>query len=202
MRRHRQRWALLVVALVLVAPIPAVALWPSPQSRVTLENLRRIQIGMSRDDVESILGPPGDRRTGQGETADSGRWSYWRTGPEYTHLLLGSIGDSGGRQPDAEEIRNPDAEEIRNDETSNWTADPVVDLCPWTWSRDEIPGLGQPEDRRWATWASDSFVIRLAVDGSKGVQVIHGAQRRSIGNPVLKLVWHAKRLWHRLFPDD
>jgi hypothetical protein len=41
-------------------------LWPQP-SQVTRENYDRIRVGMSRAEVEAILGPPGDYRTGDTE---------------------------------------------------------------------------------------------------------------------------------------
>jgi hypothetical protein len=41
----------------------AFALWPRP-NRVTEENCDRIREGMSREEVEAILGPPGDYTTG------------------------------------------------------------------------------------------------------------------------------------------
>ena len=41
----------------------AFMLWPRP-SRVTRENFERIKKGMSRAEVEAILGPPGDSTTG------------------------------------------------------------------------------------------------------------------------------------------
>jgi hypothetical protein len=54
-----------VVAAVLVvlAGVAAFALWPRP-GRITRENYDRISAGMSRAEVEVILGPPGDHTTG------------------------------------------------------------------------------------------------------------------------------------------
>jgi hypothetical protein len=41
---------------------------------ITRENFGRFQIGMSRAEVEAILGPPGDYRTGPTTHADPGSW--------------------------------------------------------------------------------------------------------------------------------
>jgi hypothetical protein len=64
-----RRWKLLVA---LAGPAVAVAvgvvvLWPTQPNRITQENCDRIKKGMSRAEVETILGPPGDYRTGPGQ---------------------------------------------------------------------------------------------------------------------------------------
>ncbi len=61
MRRHRLRWALVGLAAAIAAGV--VVLWPQP-NRVTEANIHRIQVGMTRNEVEAILGPPGDYSTG------------------------------------------------------------------------------------------------------------------------------------------
>jgi hypothetical protein len=61
------RWlpALLAVSLVLVALVAArPVLVPVPNPRLSRENFDRVKEGMKRVDVEAILGPPGDYRTG------------------------------------------------------------------------------------------------------------------------------------------
>jgi hypothetical protein len=60
MRRRKLLCAMVTLA-VLVA-VGVVALWPQPE-RITRENFNCVQTGMSRADVEAILGPPGDYRT-------------------------------------------------------------------------------------------------------------------------------------------
>jgi hypothetical protein len=50
----------LAVGLAVLAG--ALVLWPRPD-RITRENFDRIRKGMSRAEVEAILGPPGDYRT-------------------------------------------------------------------------------------------------------------------------------------------
>jgi hypothetical protein len=59
MRRRKLLVALAVLAAVVAA---GVVVWPRPL-RATRENYDRIQVGMSRAEVEAILGPPGDYRT-------------------------------------------------------------------------------------------------------------------------------------------
>jgi hypothetical protein len=56
--------------LAVVVAAGVVVLWPQPQpsSRVTRENFDRIHDGMSRAEVEAILGPRGDYRTRLGES--------------------------------------------------------------------------------------------------------------------------------------
>jgi hypothetical protein len=51
------------VGLAVLVAVGTFALWPSPD-RITRKNYERIQKGMSRAEVESLLGAPGDYRTG------------------------------------------------------------------------------------------------------------------------------------------
>ena len=61
----RRRKLLVVLAgLAVAVAAGVVVLWPSQPSRITQENCDRIKKGMSRAEVETILGPPGDYRTG------------------------------------------------------------------------------------------------------------------------------------------
>jgi hypothetical protein len=68
MRRWRPHVALAGLAVLAVG---ALVLWPRAPSRVTRENFRRIQPGMTLSEVESVLGPEGDYRTGP-PVAESG----------------------------------------------------------------------------------------------------------------------------------
>jgi hypothetical protein len=65
MRRRKLIVAAVTVPAVLVAA-GVVLLWP-PEDRITRENCDRIHEGMTRSEVEAILGSPGDYRTGRGE---------------------------------------------------------------------------------------------------------------------------------------
>jgi hypothetical protein len=56
-----------ILAVVVAAGV--VVLWPTQPNRITQENYDRIHGGMTRTEVEAILGPPGDYRTGLGESA-------------------------------------------------------------------------------------------------------------------------------------
>src|SRR6516165_6941322 len=62
MRRRKLLVVLAVLAVVVAAGV-VVALWPS-RERITQENFDRIREGMSRAEVEGILGSPGDYTTG------------------------------------------------------------------------------------------------------------------------------------------
>jgi hypothetical protein len=67
MRRPKLLVVLAVLAVIVAAGV--VVLWPQTEpNRITSENCDRIKEGMSRAEVEAILGPPGDYRTSLGET--------------------------------------------------------------------------------------------------------------------------------------
>ena len=70
------RRALALAALAVLVTAGAVALWPSRPNQITKENRDRIKEGMSRAEVEAILGPPGDYRTGLGERESIGN-PFW-----------------------------------------------------------------------------------------------------------------------------
>jgi hypothetical protein len=53
----------LAAGLLALVGVAAFVAWPRPD-RITRENFDRIKVGMSRAEVEAILGPPGDYRTG------------------------------------------------------------------------------------------------------------------------------------------
>ena len=61
MRGRRLRWALAGLAVVIA--VLTSALLPQP-NRVTAANICRIHKGMTRNEVEAILGSPGDYSTG------------------------------------------------------------------------------------------------------------------------------------------
>jgi hypothetical protein len=71
--RARRLLGLRMVLILALAGAAAVALWPR-SSRVTRENFERIRKGMSRGEVEAILGTPGDYRT---FPTDDKRHHYW-----------------------------------------------------------------------------------------------------------------------------
>jgi hypothetical protein len=64
---RRRKLLVALVGLAVVATAGVVVLWPRPE-RVTKENYDRMHVGMTRTEVEAILGPPGDYRSGLGET--------------------------------------------------------------------------------------------------------------------------------------
>ncbi len=70
MRGRKLRWAL--VAILIPAGVGAFVLWPRPD-RITRENYDRIREGMSRAEVEAILGPSGDYTTGPVKPRDGAR---------------------------------------------------------------------------------------------------------------------------------
>jgi hypothetical protein len=60
--RRRKLWWVVAGLVVLLLAVGVFVAWPRP-NRITQENFDRIQQGMSRAEVEAILGPPGDYRT-------------------------------------------------------------------------------------------------------------------------------------------
>jgi hypothetical protein len=56
MRKRKLRWVVGLALAVLIAA-GTFTLWPKPDE-VPWENYKRIEIGMSRTEVEAILGPP------------------------------------------------------------------------------------------------------------------------------------------------
>jgi hypothetical protein len=60
----KRRLRLVALAGLTVVAAGVAVVWPRPPSRITRENFDRIPTGMSRAEVEAILGPPGDYRTG------------------------------------------------------------------------------------------------------------------------------------------
>jgi hypothetical protein len=61
--RRRKLLAAKVAGLAVLVAVGAFALWPRAD-RITRENFDRIQNGMSQAEVEAVLGPPGDYRSG------------------------------------------------------------------------------------------------------------------------------------------
>jgi hypothetical protein len=59
----RKRKLLAAVGLAVLVAVGAFVLWPR-QGRFTRENCGRVREGMTRAEVEALLGPPGDYRTG------------------------------------------------------------------------------------------------------------------------------------------
>jgi hypothetical protein len=95
----RRRKLLVALAGLAVVAAGAVVMWPRSSSRITREDSDRIKEGMSRAEVETILGPPGDYRTGIGET-DYGRtentWIADR-GPDFALSTNWVPGQSKGK---------------------------------------------------------------------------------------------------------
>jgi hypothetical protein len=70
MRRRKLLVALggLAVLVAVGVAVLAVLVWPQSTPRITRANCLRIKEGMSREEIEEILGPPGDYRNGRGAT--------------------------------------------------------------------------------------------------------------------------------------
>jgi hypothetical protein len=85
----RKRKLLIVTAgLAVVVAAGVVVLWPRAD-RVTRENYDRVELGMSRSEVEAILGPGGDYRTGHGETGYGiPENMYWTADPDPASTVM------------------------------------------------------------------------------------------------------------------
>jgi hypothetical protein len=60
MFRHRKRLLLLLLSLAVLIAVFGSFLLPRPDARITPANCDRIREGMTRQEVEAILGPPGN----------------------------------------------------------------------------------------------------------------------------------------------
>jgi hypothetical protein len=61
--RGRRKVLVALAGLAVVVAVGAFVFWPRPL-RIAHENFERIKVGMTRAEVEVILGPPGDYKTG------------------------------------------------------------------------------------------------------------------------------------------
>jgi hypothetical protein len=79
----------LLVALAGLAVVAAgvVVLWPRPApERITRENYDRIRAGMTRAEIETILGPPGDYTTAPIEGVRVASSTFSAPGSEIAYL--------------------------------------------------------------------------------------------------------------------
>jgi len=74
------RFALLIV-LILVMPVPAAPALPF-KSKVTRQNYERIHNGMTKAQVEKILGKPAEMKSERGlqDLGEFDSWIYWHRG--------------------------------------------------------------------------------------------------------------------------
>jgi hypothetical protein len=95
MRRRKLIVAAALAMLTLVV-VGAFALWPQ-SSRITGENFDHIRKGMTRAEVEAILGPPGDYTTGPVNydaspplyfLSPAGSVAFWNSDMAYAHVLF------------------------------------------------------------------------------------------------------------------
>ncbi len=81
----------MLAGLVALAGVAAFAPWPRPD-RITEVNHYRIKQRMSRAEVESILGPPGDYRNGPTTNAEPEGWIYRRSVGPHSGAWRGDTG--------------------------------------------------------------------------------------------------------------
>jgi hypothetical protein len=126
-RRRKLLLGSLVAALVALAVLAGSGVFvprPGP-NRLTLQNCQRIREGMSRAEVEAILGPPGDYRTGPtdidgkvvplklvwvGEILPSdGDIAYWSADEVYERVMFDPAGRvrEGGFSPTFRPTQSP-----------------------------------------------------------------------------------------------
>jgi hypothetical protein len=64
---RRRKLLVALVGLAVVVTVGVVVFLSEPPSQITRENFEHIHRGMTREEVDAILGPPGDHRTSRGE---------------------------------------------------------------------------------------------------------------------------------------
>src|ERR1035438_7357980 len=110
----------MLVVAILVASIgvalAVLALLP-PRPGVTKENYDRIAIGMTYDEVEAILGPPGERTEG---------WVCWESEDPYIFIMV--------RFDEEDRVRRKGWE--GDDDRSVWTK--LLDHLPWRKKEPEV----------------------------------------------------------------
>jgi hypothetical protein len=89
MRTRKLWWVVAGLAMLALLAAGAFALWPRPD-RVTRENVHRISEGMTRAEVEAILGPPGDYSTGPLREHGCPQSSYHDLA-----MLMAEVGEGG-----------------------------------------------------------------------------------------------------------
>jgi hypothetical protein len=93
---RRRKLLVMLAGMAVVATAGAVAPWSQPD-RITRENFARLNTGMSRAEVEAILGPPGDYTTSplgdMGEAIDHDAETGERDAPGVDGLVW--VADAG-----------------------------------------------------------------------------------------------------------
>jgi hypothetical protein len=134
----RRLLVLLVVSLVVLTAVAArLFFFPPTNPRITRENWERIKEGMRREEVESLLGLPGDYRKGP-----TGRLTtiFFISGEDMeTSAILSGTPKPFLWQGDRYEIGvvfDPD-ERVRESKVSDMEPDevPLLKLLRWRWNR-------------------------------------------------------------------
>ena len=74
---RRRTWLVALAGLAVVVAAGVVLWRPQQGDRITFENFARIEEGMSQEEVEAIIGPPGDYRTGPARSDVSPKGVDW-----------------------------------------------------------------------------------------------------------------------------
>jgi hypothetical protein len=142
----RRRKLIALAGLAVLVSVGAFVPWPQ-EDRITREGYDKVRHGMSPAEVEAVLGPPGDYRSGPTTT----RWDE--------NLQAG-----------------------------------------WGWSIAEKPRNKLSEVT--CEWHSDTFEIFVTCSASEGViGASLNPQIRQEQGPLDNLLWRAKRLWRKWFPE-
>jgi hypothetical protein len=172
MRRRKLRWALAGLAAVLTG-IAILLLQPKPSPRISKENFDRLYFGMSGREVDALLGPPGDYRTGPTRPVS----------PPKVSVLDPLMGHRPRSMPGAGPWRyvwETDSERI------TITLEPPADYYGLEW---DYFGVERP-------W-SDGMTGR---DGITGRVQVSWYECMTSDRPLnVSLDW-VKRQWHRWFP--
>jgi hypothetical protein len=173
MRKHKWKLiGMLTVGLMLLA-VGGFVLWPRAD-RLARENYERVRRGMSRPEVEAILGPPGDYRTGPTWVNSDRNWDLDQASAD--RLVCYDLTDLAQLK-----IKRDKLAELEESLPDDWVA------------RLEWPP---------AHWDGDAASIRVFYDKSGCVEgaVFHRSERVSQG-PLDYLLRRAGRLWPEWFPE-
>jgi hypothetical protein len=143
MRKRKLRWVLAVLLLA----VGAFVLWPRPD-RVTSEGFGRIAEGMSRSEVEAILGAPGDYTSGPTASVEVQSYGWLNWAPRYGPGGVTMI-------PGVTEWREPDGTV-----TCKWEGDAIVIWVAFRSSGEASDAFGIVRDRRVEQSSLDNLLWR------------------------------------------
>jgi hypothetical protein len=163
-----------LTVIALATATGTIMCWPA-QSRISEENFNRITSGMDRSEVEAILGPPGDYRTGLTVSAEEPGCEYGKYPPGMIPLF-----DSFG----------------------HWQAQ-AANWLKWETDSAEITVGIMPPDQVGPIVLGIRLPNSLGTDlpETPGVISARYSKRKLEYSPVYNLLLRAKRWWAKMAVD-